>query len=299
MIKKTTEEVIMEFVKIHGDKYDYSKVKYKNAVTKVCVNCKIHGYFYITPNSHKNGSGCYKCGRLVVEESRRISNDEFIKKSIEIHGNKYDYSKTIYKGYHDYVYIVCKKHGEFKQQARKHLLGQNCKKCSYMNNMVDFVEMCKDRYPEYDYSKTIYNGMFNDVLITCKKHGDFTIKASNFYHKSRGCKKCIDYTKSKQETIWLDSLSVTNRNVYMKFGNKTYCVDGVDLDKKIVYEYYGDFFHGNPDIYDPEDINPLLNEKFGDLYLKTKEKETDIIKNGYEIITIWENDFKKKIKNKK
>jgi hypothetical protein len=82
----------------------------------------------------------------------------------------------------------------------------------------------------------------------------------------------------------------------MKFGDKTYCVDGVDLDKKIVYEYYGDFFHGNPDIYDHEDINTLLNEKFGDLYLKTKEKETDIIKNGYEIITIWENDFKKKIK---
>ena len=42
-----------------------------------------------------------------------------------------------------------------------------------------------------------------------------------------------------------------------------------------------------------------LNEKYGDLYYKTKEKEFNIKKSGYEIISIWENDFKKKIKNKK
>lgn len=301
MNKKTTKDTVIDFIKVHGDKYDYSKVDYKNAITKVCVVCKIHGPFYITPNSHKNGSGCYRCGREIVENSRRKTNEDFISKCVKIHGDKYDYSNTLYNGNLEYVSIICKKHGEFKQQARKHSQGQNCKKCVNENNMVDFVEMCINKYPEYDYSKVDYKGMFIDVTITCKEHGDFKVKPISFYHKSRGCKKCIDYTKSKQESKWLDLMLIEkkNRNVYIKCGDKTYCVDGLDLNKKIVYEYYGDFFHGNPEIYNSDDINPLLNEKYGDLYLKTKEKESNIKKSGYQIISIWENDFKKKIKNKK
>jgi hypothetical protein len=301
MVKKTTKETIMDFIKVHGDKYDYSKVDYINAVTKVCVICKDHGSFYITPNSHKNGSGCYFCGREVVENSRRKTNEDFILDCIKIHGDRYDYSNTEYKGNLEFVNILCKKHGEFKQKASKHLQGQNCKKCASEENMVDFVEICKEKYPHYEYDKVAYTGMFNDVTITCKEHGDFKIKPMSFYHKSRGCKKCIDHTKSAQESKWLDLMLIEekNRNVYIKCGDKTYCVDGLDLDKKIVYEYYGDFFHGNPEIYDKDDINPLLNEKYGDLYYKTKEKEFNIKKSGYEIISIWENDFKKKIKNKK
>lgn len=298
---KTTEDTIMDFIKIHGNRYDYSRVEYKNATTKVCVVCSIHGSFYITPNSHKNGSGCYMCGREVVISSRRKTNEEFISNCIKIHGDVYDYSNTIYNGNLEYVSIMCKQHGEFKQQARKHLQGQKCKKCVSESNMVDFVEMCSEKYPQYDYSKVDYKGMFIDVIINCPEHGDFKVKPISFYHKSRGCKKCIIYTKSNQETKWLDLMSIEekNRNVYIKCGEKTYCVDGIDLDKKLVYEYYGDFFHGNPDIYNPDDINPLLNEKYGDLYLKTKEKEHNIKKSGYEIVSIWENDFKKKIKNKK
>lgn len=58
---KTTEQIIKEFIKIHGDRYDYSKVEYKDATTKVCVTCPIHGEFWITPNKHLQGRGCSKC----------------------------------------------------------------------------------------------------------------------------------------------------------------------------------------------------------------------------------------------
>ena len=47
--------------KIHGDKYDYSKVEYINSHTKVCIICPEHGEFWQTPNNHLHGYGCPKC----------------------------------------------------------------------------------------------------------------------------------------------------------------------------------------------------------------------------------------------
>ena len=56
-----TENFITRARKIHGDRYDYSKVAYKNAREKVCIICKEHGEFWQTPYNHLSGKGCGKC----------------------------------------------------------------------------------------------------------------------------------------------------------------------------------------------------------------------------------------------
>ena len=58
----TKEEFIEKARQVHGDKYDYSKVEYKNNKTKICIVCPIHGEFWQRPNDHLNGRGCDKCG---------------------------------------------------------------------------------------------------------------------------------------------------------------------------------------------------------------------------------------------
>ena len=58
---KTVQEFIADSVKIHGDKYDYSKVVYNGNKTKVTIICKIHGEFYQIPNDHTRNHGCRKC----------------------------------------------------------------------------------------------------------------------------------------------------------------------------------------------------------------------------------------------
>lgn len=63
MRKKTTEEFIEEARKVHKDRYDYSKVSYLNARTKVCIICPTHGEFWQKTNDHLNGRGCSKCGK--------------------------------------------------------------------------------------------------------------------------------------------------------------------------------------------------------------------------------------------
>ena len=62
--RKTTEQFIAEAKAVHGSKYDYSKVEYKNNKTKVCIICHIHGEFLQVPKDHLDGIGCKKCGRL-------------------------------------------------------------------------------------------------------------------------------------------------------------------------------------------------------------------------------------------
>lgn len=59
--KKTIDKFIEQARKIHGNKYDYSKVKYIDIHTKVCIICPKHGEFYQNPNNHLNGHGCPKC----------------------------------------------------------------------------------------------------------------------------------------------------------------------------------------------------------------------------------------------
>ena len=137
--KKVSEnELISRFVTVHGDKYNYSKIKYKNMGSKICIVCPEHGEFWQDPHTHLKGSGCPKCHFKKLGDERKIGNKDFIERAIKIHGNKYDYSKAEYKGCFEKVCIICPKHGEFWQIANSHLRGQGCPKCnnSLLENKV-------------------------------------------------------------------------------------------------------------------------------------------------------------------
>ena len=100
--RSTTEEFIEKARKVHGDKYDYSKVNYINEHTKVIIVCPIHGDFLQQPNSHLSKRNCPKC------VNRKLTTEEFIKKAKEVHGNKYDYTCTEYINKRTKVKILCK-----------------------------------------------------------------------------------------------------------------------------------------------------------------------------------------------
>lgn len=140
---------------IHNNKYDYSKVEYINSKIKVCIICPKHGEFWQTPNKHINRKdGCPLCKNENNGLKKRISLEDFIKKSNIIHHNKYDYSKTEYQGWNKPITIICKKHGEFTQTAGVHLSGCGCPKCKQSklekivgiflkDNNINFIEQKK------------------------------------------------------------------------------------------------------------------------------------------------------------
>ncbi|GGA12150.1 hypothetical protein [Okeania sp. KiyG1] len=107
--KKTKEQILSEFIKVHGDYYDYSKVEYVNTSTKIKVICPKHGLFEITPGHHKNGVGCRKC----YFESQKITKEEFVRRSQKYFGNRYDYSLfKMLPPAGEMVEILCIEHGE-------------------------------------------------------------------------------------------------------------------------------------------------------------------------------------------
>jgi hypothetical protein len=120
--KKTTQDFINESKKIHGDKYDYSMVDYKNNRTKINIICSKHGVFQVRPNDHlSKKSGCKKC--------IGYSEEEFINYANKIHKNRYDYSSIKIQNVKIKIEIICPVHGIFYQTIHNHLYGCGCPIC--------------------------------------------------------------------------------------------------------------------------------------------------------------------------
>lgn len=178
----------------HGDKYDYSKVIYKNFQTKVLIICPEHGEFEQAPAQHIHyGNGCSKCFRQGFAAKVNLGKDRFIERSKKKHGNKYDYSKVNYIDHATKVTIICPIHKEFQQTPASHIRGWGCDKCggSAKLDTEEFVAKAKLRHgtDRYDYSKSVYIGANNKLIITCKTHGDFEQLARNHLY-GKGCPVC-------------------------------------------------------------------------------------------------------------
>ena len=133
---KGKDSFIKEAKQIHGEKYDYSKVEYKGTHSKACIICPVHGEFWQTPRKHLDGNGCPMC-----YGNKKLTTEEFIEKAKSVHGDKYDYSMSVYKNSRTSLKIICPKHGEFMQIPHSHLSGQGCPCCnfSHLENEIKLV----------------------------------------------------------------------------------------------------------------------------------------------------------------
>lgn len=174
----TKEKFIKKAIKIHGNKYDYSKVVYSNNRKKICVICPIHGEFWITPDSMIRGRGCKKCGIISAKNKNKMNQEEFIKRANEVHNNKYDYTDSVYINTDTKVKIICLEHGEFWQTPHHHLNGHGCSFCG-RNNLSEnkIYEKIKEKFSDairqYNDKFLIENGhpQFIDIFIPSKQVG--------------------------------------------------------------------------------------------------------------------------------
>lgn len=216
----TTENFIEEAKRIHGDKYDYRKTEYEKSKKKVLVTCNKHGDFLISPNHHLNrGQGCSKCGHKVQ------SNEEIIARAKKIHGDKYDYSKFIFKNSHEKTVIICLHHGECPITPGHHLSGKGCKKCGFqkiaqqkndkerlkfLNHLKTLIESQGDHY---DYSKVEYKSHKGRFIIICKKHGEFYSTPRDLLRRC-GCDRCGNESASAKRAIENDNFLSRAKDVH-------------------------------------------------------------------------------------
>ena len=126
----TNDEFIKKANIKHNNKFDYSLANYVNAKEKIKIICKEHGEFLQNANNHLNGQGCPICKPIAVGNAKRANQENIIKRFIDIHGNKYDYSLVEYTHFEKNVKIICHEHEIFEQTPSVHLRGSGCRKCS-------------------------------------------------------------------------------------------------------------------------------------------------------------------------
>lgn len=191
-IKKTTEKFIEEAIAVHGFLYDYSKVSYINAETKVCIGCRVHGEFIQLPIIHTRGGGCKLCANDNLKKPG-LTNKDFISKAVALHGAIYDYSKVAYINTRKKVCIVCPIHGEFFQKPKSHLSGRGCSLCKVNNQRLtveQFIKKANIRHKDrYGYEKSSYTGYRDKICVICHDHGEFYINSGN-HLRGAGCPKC-------------------------------------------------------------------------------------------------------------
>ena len=251
--RKTTEMYIEEAKKVFGDLYDYSKTVYKSVHEKVTIICPIHGEFVKEAKEHLSGAGCPKCALDKKHRSFALTTEEFIRRSREVHGDLYDYSKVNYINQRTPVLIGCPKHGWFEQIADNHLHGEGCPYCrgekigdAKRKTLEQFISEAREIHGDYyDYSKVVYERSDEPVTIICPVHGEF--KQSPSSHLSgHGCPSCNRISKGEERIfLILKEYGVSFKKQFKIVNesdisaNKRFFVDFYLEDYNLVIEYNG------------------------------------------------------------
>jgi hypothetical protein len=293
----TTEEYLSKLKIKRIDKgmyYGYDLVVYINNYTKIKIICPIHKIFEQHPGSHMNNANCPACSCIKVAKSITKTRETFISQAMKLHDGFYDYSKFIYINNNTKGIIICPIHGEFLQTPGNHLAGQGCSKCRYAKLAIlqpkpqqQFIdEAIKLHNNLYDYSLVVYVNANTKVEIICPIHGSFWQTPHHHLHGD-GCPRCSK-SISKKEVKFLDYLGIKQRQV--KILNKK--VDGYDEETNTIYEFLGDYWHGNPDKFKANELNKTCKKTFGELYTATMDRFSRLKALGYEVKYIWETDWK-------
>jgi hypothetical protein len=309
-IKKTTEQFVKECKAIHGDKYDYSNVKYVNIKTKVVIVCSAHGPVEIPPSSHLRGAECKFCGYKKISKTKRGNIETFLEDANTVHKGTYDYSLSVYRGADTKLIIICSKHGPFWQSPYTHIKGHGCRKCAddlmsdlRRDTVEEFIEKAQKIHEnKYDYSKVEY-GINNSqkVTIICKKHGKFRQRPAE-HLQGKDCRKCSSAGFSKVCCEWLNKVSKERNINIVHAGNKgevriktdtgVISFDGFCAEKNTVFEFHGCLWHGCMNCFPPEKVNPINKKRMDDLYDKTARRERIIRDLGFNLEVIWECEYR-------
>jgi hypothetical protein len=250
----------------------------------------------------------------------RLNTEDFIRKAKIIHGNKYDYSKTIYINGHTKLSIICPFHGEFSQRADSHLEGKTCFQCNidYLTNLrkdsfEKFVKKAiKIHGNKYDYSKVKYIESRDYVCIICPIHGEFFQKPNNHLN-GYGCRKCgieklvrkQSVSKKYRQYRW-KNYTLPNGKVIRIQGYENWTIDKLlkedilqdeiktEYESKptIDYEFSGSFHKYIPDCYIPSS-NIIIETKSKWTWNKDLEQNLSKISSslckGYDVrVLVWD-----------
>lgn len=234
----TQSQCLQRFRDTHGETYGYDSVIYTGQHDFVTIICPVHGRFEQQPAVHWSGMGCRACGIQATADAQRMPTEEFVRRAIAVHGDKYDYSDTLYVRGHTKIVIRCPTHGLFEQDPFNHLNGFGCSMCTpvgFSKPAVEWLEFMSG-----------YCGI-------------------HIQHAESGGEVVVPGTR--------------------------YRADG--YSDGCVWEFDGDYYHGNPQIYPSDRVFPhsKTGVTFGDHLARTVRKRVILRSLGFKVVHVWESEW--------
>lgn len=198
--KLTLEQFITKARIIHGNRYGYDNSNYENGNTKLAIICYTHGEFWQTPGHHLSGTGCPVCGMESMANQRRMTTEEFIRRAIYVHGDKYGYDKSQHKNSLEKICITCYQHGDFWQIPDSHLRGCGCPACNLSKGEKQISDILNKHNIKYQkeyklpFYKYKYDFYLPDYNLFIEFHGQQHYEYNDFFHKSY---EEFEYSKMK------------------------------------------------------------------------------------------------------
>ena len=303
--------IISEGKLIHGERYNYSKlVPHGNYTSRTILD--------LTCNGCKNSYKPIAYNFIVLKRNCRCwsnralwSYERVIKEGPEIHGDKYDYIRLNPHGKYTSVTIlelICKNCKEiYRPNINNFMIQGNDCRC-YSNKVLWTYGRIIKEGPEihgdkYDYIRLDPHREYTAYTILdliCKKCRNIYMPTiDTFMNAKCNCRCYTNSGVSKISLEWLSYRSVIDNTFIQHAGNgKEYTIPGTRYRADgfsspiTIYEFYGDFYHGNPDRYTRDHLNKQLNVTMGELHDKTMARESLLISMGYKLITIWEKEWR-------
>ena len=208
------ETVVEKMKKAHPDEnLEYPDQEYKGVHSKIRIidhdlkpDGSEYGEYIQEVNAHLRGQS-YPGKKKTIKFENKLNEltNTTIEKFKKIHGDKYDYSKTVYNGYKTNCIITCKEHGDFEMTPDNHLHGHGCPYCGNVHKYTteEWVEKARSIYSDsYDYSNVKYVSAKTPVEIICKKHGSFFIIPGK-HISGQECPKCFGGSSKSEEEIYI------------------------------------------------------------------------------------------------
>ena len=239
--------------------------------------------------------------------TQRKTQQQFIEEAIKIHGDAIDFSKAVYVNRKEHVKINCltnPEHPEWRSRPNDILKGKGCPRCaieSKTKTQQQFIEEAiKIHGDAIDFSKAVYVKDKEHVKLNCltnPEHPEWSASPNHILGGS-GCPRCAKSSISDISQRWLDHKGIPDnpgvtREVVINIGDKIFKADGFDPNTNTIYEFHGDFYHGNPKIHNLDAINPVNRKTYGELLKKTQERTRLLKSAGYNVVSIWESDWEK------
>lgn len=185
----------------YGDRFDYSRMKFVSQKIRITIGCPDHGWFQTQPDKHlRNKMGCPKCGALHGSKNKlETAKELFLNNFEKLHG---DVLKLVsdYRGATSPIMVECLKEGHQFETTPSNLLNffqEGCTVCAremrwqgQRKSQEEFIQEAQDKFPDFDFNQTQYQGSEEPISFICPEHGKQTRLARSFLSSYYGCPAC-------------------------------------------------------------------------------------------------------------